>query len=256
MKSRKRQRAADGGRPKGLWGSLWRYTLTGLLVWVPLIITLWVVFFVVNNLVIGLEHQIRRLVGAINLIGGRYEAAAFLQHIPYYPGLGVLLAFALFLGTGVLTRYLVGRKLIEYTEYVFNNLPLVNKIYRSVQQIRDVVIGRQGAVFQDVCLVEYPRKGLLTVGFVTARERGLVQIASEKELVAVFVPTTPNPTSGYLIYLPPNELTLLNVTVEEAMKLIVSGGAYLPEERAARESVNEEHAAEEALRREVRDALP
>ncbi len=194
----------------------------------PLIITLWVAWLVVNNVVLGVERLIQAAVVQLNIIGPRLGPLSFLQHVPYYFGVGVLLVFLVFLGTGFLTRYLIGRKLIEYSERIMQAIPLISRVYRAVQQIRDVFIGRQGAVFQSVCLIEYPRKGLITVGFVTSSERGLVQEATGQELVAVFVPTTPNPTSGYLVYLQPNEVTPIDISVEEAMKLIVSGGAYLP----------------------------
>ena len=96
-------------------------------------------------------------------------------------------------------------------------------------QIRDVFVRRDGAVFQRVCLVEYPRKGVFAVAFVTSDEQGIVQETMDKKLISIFLPTTPNPTSGFLLYVSEDEITLLDVTVEDAMKLIISGGAYLPE---------------------------
>ncbi len=230
-----------------LWQVVWRYTIAGLLVWVPLIITLWLAWIVVNNIVLGIEGLIQAAVVQLNIIGPRLGPFSFLQHVPYYFGFGVLLVFLVFLGTGFLTRYLIGRKFIEYSERLLQAIPLLSRVYRSVQQIRDVFIGRQGAVFQSVCLIEYPRKGLITVGFVTATERGLVQEATHQELVAVFVPTTPNPTSGYLVYVQPNEITPIDISVEEAMKLIVSGGAYLPV--PGEESPEDEDNVREELRR-------
>jgi uncharacterized membrane protein len=113
-------------------------------------------------------------------------------------------------------------------EYLVGLIPGINRVYIASQQIRDVFVNRQGAVFQEVVMVEYPRPGLMVVGFVTSREQGIVQDALGTKMVAIFVPTTPNPTSGFLLYVPPKELTPLKISVEEAMKLIVSAGAYLP----------------------------
>jgi uncharacterized membrane protein len=107
-------------------------------------------------------------------------------------------------------------------------IPLISRVYLAVQQIRDVFVNREGAVFQQVVLLEYPRKGIQAVGFVTSDEQGIVQETTGKTLWAVFVPTTPNPTSGFLLYLPPDDLIPLDMSVEDAMKLIVSGGAYIP----------------------------
>lgn len=227
-KKTKRRRNSPPNLLQRWWSPIWRFTLAGILVWVPLMVTAWVIWIVVNNLVLGLERQIERFTAFINVFGARYEQVAFLEHIEYRFGLGVLIALLLFFLTGLLTRHFVGRKLIEYGEHMLNRIPLVSRIYTAVRQIRDVIIGRQGAVFEEVCLVEYPRKEMITVGFVTAKERRIVQDALDRELVAVFVPTTPNPTSGYLVYVQPNEIVKVNMTVEEALKLIVSGGAYAP----------------------------
>jgi uncharacterized membrane protein len=210
------------------WSQLWRYLVTGLLVWIPAIITLWVSWLVVSRLIFGTEHLIERLVVMMHGFSVRLPALGFLAYIHYYRGLGILVALALFLTTGFLTRYIVGRRIISYGEQIVRFVPLFNRVYQAVQQIRDVFVTREGAVFQDVCMIDYPREGMKAIAFVTARDQGLVQQTAGKELIAVFVPTTPNPTSGYLVYLPPSDITILDFTVEEAMKLIVSGGAYLP----------------------------
>ncbi len=185
---------------------------TGLLVWVPLIITVWVTWVVVSKFGFGLEHLIKRLFNAAKLY--------------YLPGMGFLIAVALFLGTGFLARYYVGVKLISFGEKILHRIPLISKIYKTVQQIRDVFVG-QGTVFRHVCLIEYPRPGVWAVAFVTSEEQGSVQETLGYEAVAVFVPTTPNPTSGYLVYVPRDKIIKLNISIEEAMKIILSGGAYV-----------------------------
>lgn len=222
-------------KPIGFWGwarrywrHTWRTLVAGLLVWIPLIITIWVSWFFINMFVLSIERLIHNGVLALNQWGARHPLLSPLQHLRYVHGSGILIVAALFLGTGVLTRHLIGRRIIAIGERVVHVIPFVNRIYRAVQQIRDVFINRDGGVFQKVCLIEYPREGMLAIAFVTSSDGGVVQEVAGKPLTAVFVPTTPNPTSGYLVYLRPEEIVMLDMSVEEAMKLIVSGGAYIP----------------------------
>jgi len=204
------------------------YFVTGLLAWIPLIVTVWVVRLLINNPVLGIERLARDVIGYFDRLGGRVSWLGFMTEFKYRPGYGILMVVIIFLLTGILTQYLLGRRMIGSGERLLARIPLISRIYRAVKQIRDVFFDRGGAVFQRVCLVEYPRPGLVAVAFVTSSEHGLVQRAINKELIAVFVPTTPNPTSGYLVYLPPEDVTFLEISVEEAMKLVVSGGAYIP----------------------------
>lgn len=225
-------------KPEGLWGRLqlawseiWRTLVAGMLVWVPLLITVWVTWFFVNKFILGTERLIKDLVGFLNELGAKYPRLGFLADISYVYGLGVLLVVVLFLGTGVLTRHLVGRRIIALGEKVVQVIPFVNRIYRAVQQIRDTFMSRKGGIFQRVCLIQFPHPGMYAVAFVTAEEGGLITEVTAKPLVAVFIPTTPNPTSGYLVYVSPSEIMELDMTVEDAMKVIVSGGAYIPSRR-------------------------
>ena len=152
--------------------------------------------------------------------------------------MGFLITIALFLTTGFFTRYLVGRRIINAGERILDRIPIVSRIYRAIQQIRDVFVRREGTVFQSVCLIEYPRKGIFAVAFVTSTDQGVVHEALEKDMVSVFVPTTPNPTSGFLLYLDPAEVIPLDIGIEEAMKLIISGGAYLPGSKSVEAALN------------------
>ena len=208
------------------------YLVTGLLVWIPLIVTLWLTWWLFKNVGLGLENLIKSAYLAVNDLGQRIPWLGFLPEIEYKPGFGFLIAIALFLTTGFLTRNLVGRRVIRAGERIMDRIPLVSKIYRAVQQIRDVFVSREGTVFQQVCIVEYPRKGVYAVGFITSSEQGIVHDAVDKKLHSVFVPTTPNPTSGFLLYFSPEEIIPLDISVEDAMKLIISGGAYLPGSQA------------------------
>ena len=210
------------------WRQIWRTMVAGLLVWIPLIITVWVSWFFINKFVFGLERQFKLLFDAVNEWGKEIPGLSFLGYFQYVYGIGILFSIALFVSTGMLTRMFVGQKMIALGEKIVFVIPLVNKVYRAVQQIRDVLITRKGAVFQKVCLVEYPRPGMIAVGFITSLEQGAIQKKLGKELQAVFIATTPNPTSGYLVYLPLEDIILIDISVEDAMKIIVSAGAYAP----------------------------
>ena len=204
------------------------YLITGLMVWTPLLVTVWLSWWLFKNVGLGIESVIENGYGWLNALGERNPRLHFLRTLEYKKGFGFLTTVALFLTTGFLARNLIGQRFIRAMEQLVGRVPGVNKIYKAVRQIRDVFVGRDGAVFQKVCVVEYPRPGLYAVAFITSTEHGVVQQTMDRELIAVFVPTTPNPTSGFLLYLHPSEVREMDVTVEEAMKLIVSGGAYIP----------------------------
>ncbi len=211
-----------------------RYVTTGIMVWVPLFITIWVSWLFVSKIAQIIKFSMDHVEAYVNQLGSRIPRLGFLEHFRLDSpiaslGTGFLLAVLLFLCTGFLTRYLIGRKIIALGELLVGKIPLISRVYLAVQQIRDVFVNRKGAVFQRVVLLEYPRKGVLGVGFVTSSEQGTVQHAAGQEYIAIFVPTTPNPTSGFLLYLRPDEIIDVDMSVEDAMKLIVSGGAYIPD---------------------------
>lgn len=129
---------------------------------------------------------------------------------------------------GLFSNYFLGKVMIIGTERVIDRVPFVNTVYRTVKQIVETFSKQQKAVFQKVVLTEYPRKGVYVLGFVTSVAKGEVQEKTGAEVVNVFVPTTPNPTSGFLLMVPKDEIIELNMTVADGMKLIVSGGAVIP----------------------------
>jgi len=234
-KAEGRKRRKKKHQPKGPLGFLREYVrhlqndlIAGLLVWVPLIISLWVAWWFVETVGLGIENTTERLINWFNQLGAKQTRFAFLTIFEYRRGVGILLVLLLFLSTGFLARYYLTKKFIQMGESIVGRIPLISRIYRAVQQIRDVFVGREGAVFQEVVMIEFPRPGVRSIGFVTQREQGLVQEAAGEHLTAVFLPTTPNPTSGYLLYIPTDQVYRLPITVEDAMKLIISGGAYLP----------------------------
>ena len=129
---------------------------------------------------------------------------------------------------GFLSNYFLGKLLVRSTERIIHAVPFLNTVYRTVQQIVETFSKQQKAIFQQVVLVEYPRKGVYVVGFLTSRAKGEVQQITHSELLNIFVPTTPNPTSGFLLMVPENEIIYMQMSVGDGMKLIVSGGAVTP----------------------------
>jgi len=206
------------------------YLATGLMVWIPLIVTVWLTWWLFKNVGLGIENLIQDMYAWLNEVGERVPRLSYLSEFEYRQGFGFLISVALFLSTGILARNLVGQRIIRTFERQISRVPVLNRVYKAVRQIRDVFVNRDGAVFQQVCIVEYPRKGVYAAAFITSREQGVIQQALGKNLVSVFLPTTPNPTSGFLLYLPPEDITEVDITIEEAMKLIISAGAYNPGE--------------------------
>jgi uncharacterized membrane protein len=196
------------------------YFLTGLLVVVPAAMTLlvvrWLVGFMDSLLLAVLPEALRpeRLYG-----------------IPV-PGIGLLATLLLILLIGVLAANIFGRSLVTFSERQVDRIPLVKGIYTLFKQVSDTVLNRDRGAFRKVVLIEYPRKGIWAVAFVTGVTKGEVQQITEQKLVNIFVPTTPNPTSGFYILLPENDMVELSMTVEEAFKLIISGGMVTPPDRS------------------------
>jgi uncharacterized membrane protein len=194
--------------------------LTGLLVFLPLGTTIFVLDFILDLF----KEPALKL--AIQL-GLREENSFF--------GLETLLAISgLIIGVisltllGYLSKYLLGRIFISTMEKVLGKVPFLNTVYRSVQQIVETFGRENRAVFKEVCLVEYPRKGCYALGFITADTSSHIREKVEDELIYVFVPTTPNPTSGFLLLVPQDEIHRLDVSVGDGMKMLISGGAVVP----------------------------
>lgn len=142
--------------------------------------------------------------------------------------IALIIVAALITLLGLLSKFVFGRLLINLTEALLDRVPFFNTVYRSVKQIVDTFSQRKKAVFQKVVLVEYPRRGVHAVGFLTSEAEGEAQAKTGATLLNVFVPTTPNPTSGFLLLVPEDEVIFLQMTVTEGMKMIISGGAVTP----------------------------
>lgn len=194
---------------------LQRHFLTGLLMITPLAITGWVLwqFYLIVNKTVG--QWLQRIPG----VGEAYPEPV----ITAIGLIGFLLAIVL---VGMFTRNIIGMAFFRLVERVLTQIPVVKSVFTAVKQIAEVLLQDKRQAFKRVALFEYPRRGLYSVGFVTKDDPG-------QDLVAVFLPTTPNPTSGYMLMVPRSELVELEIPVEEAIKLIVSGGSIMTPEQAA-----------------------
>ncbi len=182
----------------------------GIFALLPLAITIYVFYLVFSFL--------------DNLIGDLIKAV-----IGYHiPGIGFAAGIALILLVGFIASNIIGKRLIDYSDRIMQRLPLIKSIYTSTRQIIDAFSVQGKRAFQKVVLLEYPRKGLYVLGFITGSSRGEIQEKTHAHTLNIFVPTTPNPTSGMLILAPHNEVTELEMTVEEGLKVIISGGLFEP----------------------------
>jgi uncharacterized membrane protein len=195
--------------------NLRRYLVAGLLLWVPLGIT-----FLVVRFLVGLMDQ------TLLLIPEHYRPDQLLGF--HIPGLGILLAFVLLLVTGMLAANLLGRKLLGVWERLLDRIPFVRTIYGGAKNFAETVLSGQGKAFNQVLLVEYPKSGIWSLAFKTSEHLGEVQARTGKDVVCVFVPTTPNPTSGFIIMVPRDEVIELDMEVDQALKMIISLGVVVP----------------------------
>ena len=194
--------------------------VTGLLIFLPLGATLFVVNFllgIVKDPAIQVMHWLRWDEGSVS----DYELLVAL--------IGLFVAVTGLMFIGFLSNYLFGKLFIRFSERILVKVPFVGVVYRTVKQIVDTFSKENRAVFQEVVLIEYPRPNCYALGFLTNNARGEVEEKTGKSLANVFLPTTPNPTSGYLLMLPREEVQSLEMSVGEGMKMIISGGAVIPE---------------------------
>lgn len=144
------------------------------------------------------------------------------------PGLGLILTVGIILLIGFLASNLLGRRLIAFAELLILKTPLARNIYQTVKQIVDAFMPQRNTPFSKVVLVEYPRRGIYAIGFLTGTTMGEVQEKTREEVMNVFLPTTPNPTSGFLLLIPKDDVVVLDMTVEDGLKLVISGGVITP----------------------------
>jgi len=191
-----------------------KYIITGLLIWIPLAITIWVLEIVVDTM-----DQ------TLLLLPPEWQPAVRI------PGMGVVLTFVVLLLTGVFASNLLGQKLLTFWEGLLKRIPVVNSIYGGVKQVSDTLFSPGGQAFRKALLVQYPRQGSWTIAFMTGQPGGDVANHLQGEHVSVYVPTTPNPTSGFFLMMPKSDVVELDMTVDAALKYVISMGVVAPSGR-------------------------
>jgi len=210
-----------------------KYLLAGLLVWLPLAITIWVLHWLVGlldsvflGMMYGLDSVIS--VGGVNPVAGLRDV----------PGLGVGLILLLLLLTGALVSNVAGRWLVRQWDRLFTQIPIVKSIYTSVKKVSDTLFSSNGNAFRKAVMLQYPRAGSWTVGFQTGSPSGEVAQHLDGEWMSVYVPTTPNPTSGFFLMVPRADVIELSMSVDEALTYVISMGAVAPDAQTDTQPLN------------------
>tara|TARA_B110000444_G_scaffold74882_1_gene70500 strand:+ start:775 stop:1419 length:645 start_codon:yes stop_codon:yes gene_type:complete len=206
-------------KSKSFLSKIRSYFLTGVIITAPVGLT-----FYVAILFIGfVDSRVR------NIIPEKYHYDNLLPI--EIPGIGLLFVFILLTFIGFLTAGLIGRFIIKLGERIISRLPIIRSVYGALKQIFESVLASSSKSFREVVLIEYPRKGVWAIGFITGDTKGEVQNATKENMVNVFLPTTPNPTSGFLLFIPRKEVTILDMNVEEGIKMVISGGIVTPKQK-------------------------
>ncbi len=206
-----------------------KYILTGLLVWLPLAITIWVL----KNVVGTLDGVFAWLMAAAQAVlpSSLHPLLSDLQGIP---GLSVIILVAALWLTGLAVTNMAGQWLLNQSNRLLSNIPIVKSIYTSVKQVSDTLFSSSGQAFREAVLVQYPREGSWTIAFVTGKPSGEVADRLVSEHVTLYVPTTPNPTSGFMLMVPRTDVRPLDMSVDEALKYIISMGVVAPPPHGAK----------------------
>ena len=192
------------------------YFFAGILVIAPISITLYLAWLFIGFV----DSKITPLIPL------KYNPETYLPFA--LPGLGLLILVLALMLTGAMTAGFMGRVWMRFTERLLARMPVIRNIYSAVKQIFETVLADKSAAFREAVLVEYPRRGIWAIAFITGRTEGEVQNITEEECINIFLPTTPNPTSGFLLFVPKKDLISLSMTVEEAIKMVISGGIITP----------------------------
>ena len=195
---------------------LQKYLIAGLLVWLPIVVTVLLFRFLItlmDQTLILLPSQIRP------------EAVIGFK----LPGLGLILTLLVLIVTGIFAANFVGKSMVNFGEKIFKKIPIVRSVYSAAKNFADIVFSDTGQSFKKVLLIQYPRKGIYSLAFQTSTNLGEVQKKTGSDVVCTFVPTTPNPTSGFIIIIPKEDVIELDMDVDEAFKMIVSLGVVVPE---------------------------
>lgn len=199
------------------------YFFAGVLITAPISITLYLAWVLVNFV----DNRITPL------IPKAYNPETYLPFA--VPGLGLVVLFIVLTLVGALTAGFLGRLFIKISERMLNQMPVIRSVYNAVKQILETVLAQQSTAFSEAVLIEYPRRGLWAIAFITGNTEGEVQNLTEEETINIFLPTTPNPTSGFLLFVPRKDVIHLSMSVEEAIKMVISGGIVTPPDRRSAE---------------------
>lgn len=206
-----------------MWTELRKTLLAGLLVLAPITLTVYILYHLFRLLDGILRDTVIRFL-ADNL-GWEFIRTPI-------PGLGILALLGVLFIVGAVARNYLGKKLFAIGDYIVTHIPLINRIYTAIVEISEAILSEKREIFKKAVLIEYPRKGLYSVAFFTQDTKGPVQDKLKDDVVSVFLPTTPNPTSGYLLFVPKKDAVDLDMSVEDALKLVISGGSiHLKEQK-------------------------
>lgn len=218
--------ASSGSRGPGIGARLRAYFLAGILVTAPIGITVMLAWWFIG----WVDDRVMPLIPAT------YNPEHYLpEQLQGFgiPGLGLLVVVIVLTLIGMLTAGITGRFLVRMSERVLARMPVVSKLYSALKQIFETVMAQKSDAFRQAVLIEYPRRGIWAIGFLTGTTEGEVQNLTKERVVNVFLPTTPNPTSGFLLFLPKEDVIPLNMKVEDAIKMVVSGGIVTPPDKRA-----------------------
>lgn len=209
---------------RGLIASLRGNFLAGLAVIAPGVLTIWLVWNVIN----WIDGMV------LPLIPSRLHPEALTGWD--IPGVGVIVFVVFTLVMGYFTKGFIGRTLVNWGERIVEAMPVIRSIYNAVKQIADTILSRQAPTFDRACLVEYPRPGIWAMAFISTTTRGEIgdHLAGNGDMISIFLPTTPNPTSGFLLFVPRKDVIELDMAIEDAAKLVISAGLVAPESRKPR----------------------
>lgn len=212
--------ADDGGKITHIsfFGRLRNYFFAGILITAPVTITIYLSWLFIQFV----DHTVTPLIPA------RFNPE---NYLPFgVPGLGLVVVFISLTMIGMLTTGFLSRFIMKIYDRVLERIPVVSSIYSALKQITETVLSQKSNAFREAVLIEYPRRGVWVIGFITGTTKGEAQNLTEETTINIFVPTTPNPTSGFLLFVPKKDVIPLKMTVEEALKLVISGGLVTPED--------------------------
>ena len=216
----------------GVFGRLRSWFFTGLLVTAPVLLTVYITWWAIQLI----DGQVAGLLPGFDQL-----------RFANVPGVGLVIGVLLITLIGAIAAGFLGRWIIRLGESILNRMPVVRTIYGASKQILETVISTQSDAFREVVLVEYPRRDLWVIGFVTGGTKGEVARRVDIDMVNVFVPTTPNPTSGFLLFCPRDEVIFMEMSVEDAVKLVVSGGIVTPPDEGAKTGAGKKVGAQKAV---------